>query len=470
MTQPIDRKKFLTLGALALLSGNRIAKGALGSAPGTVAPPKNILRPGSPEYERLRAGYNLRIDRRPRAIAPCATAAEVSAAVRYASDQNLPVAVKSGGHSFEGFSSNDDGLVVNLAAMNAVEWLDDTTVRVGPACRLDALYDAILPRGRIIPGGSCGGVGIGGLSLGGGYGLFSRQFGLTCDSLMEVTMVDGSGKVRSSRDDADLLRACRGGGNGHFGVVTAMTFRTHAAPEMLRSHRFKAGKLDTARATELLKRWFEIVATLPDTAFSAFVLNGPYLTILVTDTADTAGATDAALAKLKAITDRQPKPGIAPLATGIRNYYGRSQPLWFKNASAGMLRGYADIAAATPAAFAKVVATPGMIWQCNTLGGQITRANSAESCFPHRAKPFLAELQAYPIKDADRPLLLKRFAEVQAIFREAGVRDHYANYPDLAFKDWETAYYGDTAAFLRRMKRRYDPENRIRHPQSLVAG
>src|SRR5690606_2602080 len=169
-----------------------------------------------PRYDALRRGYNQRIETFPLASALCTSTREVAACVRFARRRNLPIAVRSGGHSMEGFSSNNGGLVLNLSQLNHIALRDDNCVRTGPGSTLSQLNDVLLPQGRLLPAGSCGSVGIGGLTLGGGYGFFSRQYGLTCDHLREAIMVDGDGEIRSTRDDPRLLWALRGGGAGNF--------------------------------------------------------------------------------------------------------------------------------------------------------------------------------------------------------------------------------------------------------------
>src|SRR5205085_7575770 len=126
-------------------------------------------------------------------------------------------------------------------------------------------------------------VGIGGLVLGGGYGLFSRKYGLTCDSWVEVIMVDGKGLIRNSKDDEELLWACKGGGNGNFGIITQLVFKVYESPLNLQSHRFKSGQLSANKANTLLENWFRISANLPLSCFSAYVLNGKTLNILLTN-------------------------------------------------------------------------------------------------------------------------------------------------------------------------------------------
>ena len=155
----MHRKKFLQLalisplGLLArpmnwLISNNPFAENA------------NVtyFKKGDAEYELLRKGFNKRIDKYPEIIARCNNEKGVSEAITLAIKKSLPVAVKSGGHCMEGFSCNNNGMVINLSALNKIEWLDENTIRVGPACTLAMLYNVLLPKNKIIPGGSCAGV------------------------------------------------------------------------------------------------------------------------------------------------------------------------------------------------------------------------------------------------------------------------------------------------------------------------
>ena len=220
MQKKYQRKEFLKLAMLANLGLYSKPFNFLG---GIRVGSDNVAyyKKGDPQYKTLRNGFNKRIDKFPLIIALCKNTEGVAEAVGYAIQNKLPVAVKSGGHCMEGFSCNEGGMVINLSLLNKINWIDKDTIAVGPGCTLSELYDELLPRGMVIPGGSCAGVGIGGLVLGGGYGLLARRYGLTCDSLLELTMVDGTGSIQSSNKDQELLWACRGGGNGNFGKITS---------------------------------------------------------------------------------------------------------------------------------------------------------------------------------------------------------------------------------------------------------
>jgi len=426
------------------------------------------FKKGDAEYELLRKGFNKRIEKFPLIIALCKNTAGVTESVKYARKNGLPVAIKSGGHCMEGFSCNDGGMVINLSALNKIEWIDNNNIKVGPGCTLFNIYDAILPKGKILPGGSCAGVGIGGLTLGGGYGLLGRKFGLTCDSLQEITMVDGSGNIRSSMYVPELLWACRGGGNGNFGVVTEMKFRLNKAPATLQSYRFKSYKANAGKVKDVLQKWFEVTENLPTGCFSAFVLNAKTIYILLTN-ADKYNATvQKVVDDLSGLSEKRTKTTSQKITTALKVFYGRREPLFFKNASAGLYKNYAEIENCIDKVIDTVLTTPGMIYQVNTLGGNIQNAEfEKSSSFPHRAFTYFSELQTYWDSPKQEARLLEKFQQVQTMFIDNGIKTQYRNYPDIRFKNWEEMYYGANYVRLQQVKKKYDPDNVIRSEQSI---
>ena len=421
------------------------------------------------QFEPLAEYFNLHSLKVPLIIALVENEAGVAEAIAFAKENNLPVSVKSGGHSFEGFSSNNGGLVINTSLLKSKEW-DGTKLTVGSAVLLKELYDETLPKGRIIPAGSCGTVGIGGLALGGGYGFFARKYGLTCDNLVAATLVDGKGKIHSLSGNDEGLWALRGGGNGNFGVVTSLTFQTHPAPTHFDYFRFKAYKLNAERAQSLLEAWFLLSAALPNSCFSAFVLNGSSLTILITNFEGESAELSTMIAGLTELTDKQSKGVATDVAKQLQNYYGIQHPIYFKNASAGYYQSFADIENCISEVVEKVTSTPGLIYQVNTLGGKINDPDfTRNSCYPHREFGYLSELQSYwsEGQTTKRDNYLRVFEEVQSLFFENGNRRQYRNYPSIGFEHWEEAYFDTNYSRLQQVKKKYDPENSIRHPQSI---
>jgi hypothetical protein len=480
----LSRKKFIKIASLAgagiLIAGcgndeNKTgtdSTAAIDSSNSKNSTPEktsvDLIRKGDARYDELRKGFNKRIDKFPLVIALCTSTENVAEAIKYARKHKLEIAIKSGGHSMEGFSTNDWGMVINLSEMRAVEMLEDDKIKAGPGCTLSHLYDEILPHDRIIPAGSCGTVGLGGLTMGGGYGLFGRKYGLTCDNLLEATLVDGNGKIHSTNDDPELLWALRGGGAGNFGVVTELIYRSHPAPSTMQSHHFKSRKLDAAKAKMLLEKWFEFSAQLPDTCFSAYVLNGSTLNMLVTNFGTLTGELQTLLDTLALETDEF-KAGVpTELAKKLKNYYGSLVPVYFKNSSAGLYKTFSDIEPFIEEVLDKIITNPGMIYQVNTLGGKIADPEFEKvSCYPHRAYNYISELQAYWETPSREEKLRNVSVEILDIIKNNGITTQYINYCSLEFEDWQHAYYGDNYSRLQAVKKKYDPDNFIRHPQSI---
>ncbi|MEM6963464.1 MAG: FAD-binding oxidoreductase [Bacteroidota bacterium] len=421
------------------------------------------------DYEKNRSTYNLHIQKYPAIIALCKNTEGVAEAIRLAKAKAWKVAVKSGGHSFEGFSSINDGLQINLTLMNKMKWESDEVISMQPACLLKDIYDEILPKQRILPSGSCGTVGIAGLTLGGGYGFFSRKHGLTCDNLVAATMVDGEANIHTTRSGDELMWALRGGGNGNFGVVTELQFQTHPAPDGFTRYRFRAYKLHKERAKKLFEKYFELSANLSETCFAAFVLNHRTLTILITNYGKKDKALDDMVAELDNLMDDASIGSKRELAKALRSYYGRPEPLYFKNASAGYYDDYQALLPSLDDILDVVLNTRRLIFQINTLGGNIDRPDfEQQSCYPHRAIPYLSELQAYWEKKIDPQYLFTAFEKIQSIVFQNGITRQYRNYPYLGFKNWETAYYGEeNYTKLQAIKSKYDPQDIFSNEQTV---
>ena len=200
----------------------------------TVAAFKSALRgevivPGDARYDEARKVYNGMIDRRPRLIAKCTDVADVIAAVNFGRDNSLPVSIRSGGHNAAGLGVCDDGVVVDLSPMRYVH-VDPQkkTIRAGGGALWGDVDHAGFPFGLAVPAGFISTTGVGGLTLGGGIGHLTRNYGLTIDSVLSVDMVLANGKfvIASAKENSDLFWAIRGGG-GNFGVVTSFLFKAH---------------------------------------------------------------------------------------------------------------------------------------------------------------------------------------------------------------------------------------------------
>jgi FAD/FMN-containing dehydrogenase len=237
--------------------------------------PGGVHEPGDASYEDCCALFNTMIDSRPRYVVECVAADDVIAALAFARENELPVAVRAGGHSVAGLSLCEDGVVLDLRRMSDIEV--DPERRIGRIGGGAVWYDvdrATQEHGLATTGGRVSSTGVAGLTLGGGSGWLERKHGLSCDNLVAADLVTWDGRlVRASEDEnPELLWGLRGGG-GSFGVVTALELELHPlGPDVYGG----LALFDIERAAEVLRVYRDVMNDAPDELSLAYgVLTGP---------------------------------------------------------------------------------------------------------------------------------------------------------------------------------------------------
>ncbi|WP_410575221.1 FAD-binding oxidoreductase [Amycolatopsis sp. cmx-4-61] len=433
-----------------------------------------LFRPGDPGYPAAKQGFfTMYDDRMPAAVVGAARVEDVQAAVEFAARHRLPVAARSGGHSYPGYSTVDGGIVVDLSRFSSIEVRPDGRAHLGAGARLGPIAATLAGHGRVLPAGSCESVGIAGLALGGGVGLLDRKYGLTCDHLEAARIVTADGRVRtvSRTAEPDLFWALRGGGGGNFGIVTGFTFSTVPIADVV------TYKLTFPAGTQaaLLAGWQEWLPGMPDELWSVVNLGAA--------TAETSGTFLGTEARLKPLLDDLVRRvGTAPAGREARlqdhlsalrsfdDHESRAGAVAARAAYVGtsrmLLRPVRD-----PAAVVEVLTrAPGVGTLIDSAGGAIARVGARETAFPHRSA--LASFQflhgAAP-EDGGEAEARRALADVRdGLGPEFGTTG-YVNYLDPDMPDWARAYYGVNLPRLRGVARRYDPHGVFAFPQGLAA-
>jgi FAD/FMN-containing dehydrogenase len=234
-----------------------------------------LIQPTDSAYESARKVYNAMIDKRPALVARCVDVADVISAVRFGRENSLLTAIRGGGHNGGGLGVCDGGLVIDLSGMRGIR-VDPAarTAQVEGGCTWGDVDHATHAFGLAVPSGFISTTGVGGLTLGGGIGYLTRQYGLTIDSLLSVDVVlaDGSFVTADDRTNADLFWAVRGGG-GNFGVVTSFRFRLHPVKTVYAGPTF----WPMEQSVEVLRAYRDFIVNAPEqiNGFFAFLTIPP---------------------------------------------------------------------------------------------------------------------------------------------------------------------------------------------------
>jgi FAD/FMN-containing dehydrogenase len=440
----------------------------------------SLARPSDPTYDEVRLLENPRYDgQRPLAV------------LSFARDHDLPIAIRSGGHSYPGWSGGGSprALVIDCRPLSQVRMKGDTAT-IGAGAALARAYDVTGSRGRAIAGGSCATVGVGGLTLGGGVGVLTRAMGLTCDAVQSMQVVTADGQVRTASADQepDLYWALRGGGGGHLGVVTSFDFATSPAPTLNTVYL----EWPFSTAAQVIDAWQQWAPGADAGLWSTLKAlggqkhpDGPTLLLSGTWTGS-AGSFDGQLAGL---LDHVPAPSVR--STHTRGYrdamlsYAGCATIPIERCTTGPggsldreafaatshvmydeldSPGIADLLDQVKASRSAGLLEAGI--SMDALGGRVRDLGPGDTAFVHRdalaTVQYTATFPPGTATGADSYVRGFRAAMLPHWGNHA-----YVNYADPTIRDYRTAYFGANADRLAQVRSTYDPDHFFTQPQDF---
>lgn len=466
-----------------------------------------VITPSDPTYNIESQPWNAHFaDVLPAAVVLVANANDVAQTIKFARESGMGFSMRNGRHSFAGFSANA-GLIVDVSRLNDVR-ADPARQQatIGPGQTNLPLYTKLWPTRMTVPAGTCPTVGISGLSAAGGFGRLSRLYGLTCDNILELKVVTAAGEVvtASQSENADLLWACKGGGGGNFGAVVELTARLHPVDMPFTEITYTYPIAIAVRVMTALQEW---VAELPDSGHCWVELrtgapkDGAVVGIEFTfaGSEDRAHALGNALVHAVGVPPSTRSAVTLPFLSNMRDwicgglrpdecaytgvsahgvlprpaFYAKSDLIrqtWpaqaFEALADAIERRQAD-PLLTPHDFVGAINVGKVAFE--TAGGAIARP-PAPAAFAHRDIRYVVQYQSRWRPFASNSIANANIAWTQAMYESVTQwlsGSAYQGYADPNLPNWQHQYFGASVQRLRAIKRKYDPANLFRYPQSI---
>ena len=434
-----------------------------------------VVTKESPNYEECCLSWNRAIEKHPLVIVYCQENQDVIQAIKWAKQYGVPFRIRSGTHHYEGYSTGDQLLVIDVSCMNRIE-LNETTVKVQGGVRNRELYEAVCGAGYPFPGGGCPTVGVAGYTLGGGWGYSSRLFGLGCDQLIEAEVITAEGQliVANANQHEDLFWALRGSGGGNFGVVTSLTYRLPEKIEMATLVNIDFTNIDFEENIELIEAWQEKYKVLDKRAnFKLAIYNSSEKGRGVKIVGLVYGDKKLASELLKPIKDIV-SSGIYSLeymtVLEANRIIQDSHPEYEKYKSSGNFV-YRDYNREEIIELLNLIEerAEGATYTAITfygLGGVIKDVKKDSTAFYHRDANFILGFQSVweeaKFVRANISWFLEKLKYIKSI-----TNGSFVNFPCAEIENYEEEYYGENSKLLKLVKEKYDKDDFFKFEQDI---
>ncbi|MGW3565259.1 FAD-binding oxidoreductase [Streptomyces sp. NPDC000941] len=460
-------------------SASAAAKGITGTKCKPAKLTGRIVRPNDPGYADASLGWDELFVHYPLVIVYAQNTRDVVNALTWARQHDVALRVRSGGHSLEGWSNVDNGIVIDISELKSTH-IDtgSCTATVGAGLNQLEAVTTLAKKDLAVTTGTEGSVGLSGATLGGGFGFLTRYLGMACDSLMGAEIVVPSGaecaKVIHAdlHNHSDLLWALRGAGNGNFGIVTSLTYKVATLKSVAYVTATWDGLKDLQRVFDAWQR----------TGPSADNRLGTQLEIHRDQILLFGVLADGSAAKAKELLAPILKVGKPEVSAQVGNwgdvYAGfqiptADEPANWKFFSQFTTEPFPKKAISLICSFMRDAPTDDSNFFTQAFGGAVKKEPRGGTAFPHRNALFYSEpgagwgTRGEPGSgDKLTPVAQAWIAEFSQALRPY-VNGAYVNVPNIGMQDWETAYWGSNFDRLRKIKAKYDPHNVFQYEQSI---
>lgn len=429
-----------------------------------------VITPGDAGYEKARKIWNASIDRRPGIIARCLGVADVVAAVNFAREHELLVAIRGGGHNVGGKALCDGGIVIDLSLMKGIH-VDSKngTARVQGGATLGDVNGETHVFGLAVPLGIVSKTGIAGLTLGGGVGWLVRKYGMTCDNVLsfDIVTADGQPRVANADENEDLFWALRGGG-GNFGVVTSFEYRLHPVSTIL------GGLIlyPRDRAMEVLQFYRDFTQSAPEelTAYAALLHTPdgmPVVGIIACYCGDLTKGEEV-LKPLREFSSPlvdaiQPMPFPQMQSLLDAGFPDGNQNYW----KSTFLREFSDDAIEVLVDHASQATSPLTVAVIECYGGAASRVGVSDTAFAHRQEQYSLGILSQWMDPAESQRHIEWTRGLAEAMHPFSSGAYLLNFLGEESHDTVKAAFGPNYDRLVEVKKKYDPTNFFRLNQNI---
>jgi FAD binding domain/Berberine and berberine like len=431
-----------------------------------------------PVYEESRQEWNRAINKFPLVIVYCERKQDVVNAIFWARKRCVSIRIRSGGHHYEGYSTGDLVLVIDISRLNTLE-LDKhrNILKIEAGAKNTEVYDLVGSNGYVFPGGTCPTVGVSGFTLGGGWGFSSRLYGLGCDSLIELELVNYQGRlIKANRNcNPDLFWACRGAGGGNFGVVVSMTFQlpepTENTVTFVRFFYVGTTMEKQAQVMNVWQNWLPGLDNRMTVSASFYNEEGEGLGIFASGffygSAEHAREILQPFAEVEGFRVELEESSFLEAVKKVEAAFPPSEK--FKSTGRFVQRSYSLCELENIAGLVQDSAK-GSVYAAVTfyaLGGEIMNVGKRDTAFFYRDSRYIMSVQSIWTEDAfakeNSKWVRERFEYIKRI-----TKGSYVNFPISDLRNYEQKYFGGNAKRLDKVNKKYDPFNVFRFPQGLT--